>query len=225
MTETITVRQKSVVKIIHVTEKFRGFWLKVWWDPGVHDSSELGLCPALCSVKQVEVDIGPAPYLSRKCFPSPQMQPESQGRLLLAWIGSRAYPWTNHVWVGWWSKKHRHHFADKGLYNQSYGFSSSHIWMWELDHKEGWMPKNWYFQTVVLEKALERHFDSKKIKPVNPKENKPWIFIGKTYVEAPILCLPFKKSQFIGKDPDAGKDWRQEEKGMTEEEGKFCVLC
>ena len=103
MTETITVRQKSVVKIIHVTEKFRGFWLKVWWDPGVHDSSELGLCPALCSVKQVEVDIGPAPYLSRKCFPSPQMQPESQGRLLLAWIGSRAYPWTNHVWVGWWS--------------------------------------------------------------------------------------------------------------------------
>ena len=90
--------------------------------------------------------------------------------------------------------------------------------MWELNHKEGWAPKNWCFPSVVLEKTLESPLDCKEIKPVDPKENKPWIFIGKTYVEAPILCLPFKKSQFIGKDPDAGKDWRQEEKGMTEDE-------
>ena len=78
----------------------------------------------------------------------------------------------------------------KGLSSQSYGFSSSHVWMWELDHKESWVPKNWYFATAVLEKALESHLDSKKIKPVNPKGNQSWIFIGRTYVEAeaPILC-------------------------------------
>ena len=89
--------------------------------------------------------------------------------------------------------------------------------MWELNHKERWAPKNWCIPSVVLEKTLESPLDCKEIKPVDPKENKPWIFIGKTYVEAQILCLPFEKSQFIGKDPDAGKDWRQEEKGMTED--------
>ena len=76
-------------------------------------------------------------------------------------------------------KKQRHHFADKGLYSQTYGFSSSHVWMWELDHKEGWAPENWCFQTVVLEKTLEIPFDSKEIKPVNPKGNQPWTFIGR----------------------------------------------
>ena len=113
-------------------------------------------------------------------------------------------------------KKQRHHFADKGSYTQSYDFSSSHVWMWELDHKEGWALKNWFFQTVVLEKTLESPLDCKEIKPVNPKGNQPWIFTGRT--DAPILWPPDAKSQLIGKDPDAGKDWRQKEKRATEDE-------
>ena len=90
--------------------------------------------------------------------------------------------------------------------------------MWELDHKEGWVPKNWCFQIVVLEKTLERPFDCRKIKPVNPKGNQPWILIGKTddEAEAPIPWPPVAKSWLIGKDPDAGKVWGQEEKAMTE---------
>ena len=117
-------------------------------------------------------------------------------------------------------KRQRHCFAYKGLYGQSYGFSSSHVWMWELDNKKGWEPKNWCLWIVVLEKTLESPLDSKDIKPVNTKGNKPWIFIGRTdaKVEAPILWTPDAKSRLIGKDPDAGKDWRQEEKGMTEDE-------
>ena len=114
-------------------------------------------------------------------------------------------------------KKQRHHFADKDPYSISYGFSNSHIWMWELDHKEGWAPKNWCFQIVVLEKPLESLLDSKAIKPVNPKGNQPSIFTGRTDAEAPILWPPDAKSQLIGKDSDAGKDWRQEEKGKTED--------
>ena len=92
--------------------------------------------------------------------------------------------------------------------------------MSELDHKEGWAPKNWCFQTVVLEKILESPLDSKKIKPVNTKGNQPWILIWRTdaEAEAPIVWLPDEKSQLIRKDPNAGKDWRQEEKGMTEDE-------
>ena len=99
-------------------------------------------------------------------------------------------------------------------------FSSSRVWMWELDHKEGWAPKNWCFWTVALEKTLESPLDCKEIEPVNPKGNQFWIFIGRTYaeVEAPILWPPHVNSQLIGKAPDAGKDWRQEEKGMTENE-------
>ena len=117
-------------------------------------------------------------------------------------------------------KNQRHHFADKGPYSQSYSFSSSHIWMWELDHKEGWELKSWCFQIVVLEKTLESPFDCNEIKLVNPKGNQSWIFIGRTDAkgEAPILWPPDAKSQLIGKDPDAGKDWRQEGKGMTEDE-------
>ena len=88
--------------------------------------------------------------------------------------------------------------------------------MWELDHKEGWAPKNECFQIVVLEKTLESRLDSMEIKPVNPKENWPWILIGRTDSEAPVLWPPDGKSQLIGKDPDAGKDWGQEEKGVTE---------
>ena len=92
--------------------------------------------------------------------------------------------------------------------------------MWELDHKEGWEPKNWCFWTVVLRKILESPLDSKEIKSVNPKRYQPWIFIGRTDAEAgtPILWPPDAKNQLIGKDPDAGKDWRQEEKGTTEDE-------
>ena len=90
--------------------------------------------------------------------------------------------------------------------------------VWELDHKEGWAPKNWCFQTVVLEKTLESPLDSKKIKPVNPKGNQSWILIGRTDAEAPILWPSDGKSRFIGKDPDPGKDGGQEEKGATKDE-------
>ena len=101
-------------------------------------------------------------------------------------------------------------------YSQNYGFSSSHVWMWALDHKEAWALKNWCFQIVVLKK-LESPFDSMKIKTINPKRNQPWIFIGRTdaEAEAPILSPPDAKSQLTGKDPDAGKYKRQEEKGVT----------
>ena len=117
-------------------------------------------------------------------------------------------------------KKQRHYFSHKGSYSQSYGFSSSHVWMWELDHKEDWVLKNWCFRIVVLEKTFESPLDCKEIKPVNPKRNQPWILIGRidTEAEAPILWPPDGKSQLIGKDPDVGKDWRQEEKGVTEDE-------
>ena len=117
-------------------------------------------------------------------------------------------------------KKQRHYFVNKGPYSRSYGFSSSHIRMWELDHKGGWALKNWCFQTVVLEKTLESPSESKEIKPVSPKGNQPWIFTGRTdaEAEAPTLWPPDVKSGLIGKDPDAGKDWRQEEKGVTEDE-------
>ena len=117
-------------------------------------------------------------------------------------------------------QKHKHYIADKGLSSQSYGFSSSHIWMWELDYKESWAPKNWCFWTVVLEKTLESPWDFKEIKPVNPKGNQSWIFIGRIDAEAktPILWPSDVKNQLIGKDPDAGKDWRQEEKATTEDE-------
>ena len=110
-------------------------------------------------------------------------------------------------------KKQRCHFAYKGPY-QNYGFSSSHVWMWELDRKYGWALKNWCFWTVELERTLERPLDSKQIKPVNPKRNQPWIFIGKSdaEAEASILWPPDAMSQHIVKDPDAGKDWGQEKK-------------
>ena len=116
-------------------------------------------------------------------------------------------------------KKQRCHFANKGLYSPSCAFSRKHVQMWELDHKEGWAPKNWCFQTVVLEKTLESPLDCKEIKPVNPKGNQSWIFIGGTdaEAEAPVLWPPDVKSWLIGKDPDVGKDWRQEEKRMTED--------
>ena len=117
-------------------------------------------------------------------------------------------------------KKQRHRLADQGPYSQSYGFSSSHVWMWELNYKESWAPKNWCFWTVVLEKTFKSPLDSKEIQPVHPKGNQSWIFIGKINAEAetPILWPPDVKNWLIGKVPDAGKDWRKEEKGMTEDE-------
>ena len=110
--------------------------------------------------------------------------------------------------------------SNKGLSSQSYGFSSSHVWMWELDHKEGWAPKNWCFWTPVLEKTLESPLDCQKTKLVSPKGNQSWIFIGRTDAEGeiPVLWLPDVKNWLLGKDHDAGKDWKQEEKGMTEDE-------
>ena len=116
-------------------------------------------------------------------------------------------------------KKQRYCFANKGLYSQSYGFSSSHVWMWELNYKENWVLKNWFFWTVVLVKTLESPLDYKEIKLVNPKGNQSWRFTGRTdaEAEAPVLWPPYAKNWLIGKDPDAGKDWRKEEKGMTED--------
>ena len=115
-------------------------------------------------------------------------------------------------------KKQRHHFADKRLYNQSYGFSSSHVQMWELDHKEGWELKNWCFSTVMLEKTFESPSDNKEIKPVNLKGDQPWISTGRTETEASTLWPPDAKSWLTGKDPDAERDWGQGEKGTTEDE-------
>ena len=116
-------------------------------------------------------------------------------------------------------KKQRHYFANKGPSSQSYGFSSSHVWIWKLDCKEGWVPKNWCFQTVVLEKTLEGSLDCKEIIPFNPKGNQPWIFIRTdAKVEALTLWSPDRKRWPIGIDPDAGKDGRQKEKGATKGE-------
>ena len=120
----------------------------------------------------------------------------------------------------WHIKKQRHHLANKGPQSQSYGFSSSHLQLWDLDLKESWAPKNWCFQIVVLDKTLKSPLDCKRIKPFNPKGNRLWIFIRRTdaETEAPKFWPPDVKSGLIGKDSDAGKDWRWEEKGTTEDE-------
>ena len=114
-------------------------------------------------------------------------------------------------------KKQRHYFADKDPSSQSYGFSSDHVWMWELDYKENWVPRNGCFWTVVLEKTLESLLEYKEIKLINPKGYQLWIFIGRNDAEAeiPVLWPPDGKSRLIRKDPDAGENWRQEEKGTT----------
>ena len=110
-------------------------------------------------------------------------------------------------------KKQRHHFANKGLNSQSYDFSSSHVWMWELNHKEGWVPKNWYFWTMVLEKTLESPLDNRRSNQSILKEINPEYSLKGTDAEALILWPHDAKSQLIEKDLDAGKDWGQEEKG------------
>ena len=138
-------------------------------------------------------------------------------------------PWNSKTLVAWKKsydqprqhiKKQGRYFADKGPSSQSCGFSSSHVWMWELDSKESWALKNWCFWTVVLEKTLESPLDCKEIQPVHPKGTQSLIFIGRTDAEAetPILWPPDANNWLIGKDPDAGKYLRREEKGSTEEE-------
>ena len=137
-------------------------------------------------------------------------------------------PWNQKTLAPWkksydkprqYIKKQRHYFSNKGLSSQSSGFSSSHIRMWELNYKESWAAKNWCFWTVVLEKTLESPLGCKEIQPVNPKGDQFWIFIERTDVEAemPILWPSDVKNWLTRKDPDAGKNWRQEEKGMTED--------
>ena len=122
-------------------------------------------------------------------------------------------------------KKQRYYFANIGPSSQGYGFSSGHVWMWELDCEECWAPKNWCFWSVVLEKTLESPLDCKEIQPVHPKGDQSWVFIGRSdvEVETPILWLPDAKRWLFGKDADAGKDWRQEEKGTTEDEMTGCI--
>ena len=115
--------------------------------------------------------------------------------------------------------KQRHYLAGKGPYSESYGFSSSHGWMWEVDHKETRAQKNWCFWTVVLEKTLESPLDCKEIQPVHSKWDQPWVFFGRNDAKAeiPVLWLPHEKSWLIGKDSDAERDWGQEEKETTED--------
>ena len=117
-------------------------------------------------------------------------------------------------------KKQRRYFANKGPSSQGYGFSSSHVWMWELDYKESWALKNWCFWTVVLEKILESPMDCKEIQLVHLKGDQSWVLIGRTDVEAetPVLWPVDATSWLVWKDPDAGKDGRQEEKERTEYE-------
>ena len=117
------------------------------------------------------------------------------------------------------TKKQRHYFTNKGLSSQSYGFSTSHVCMWELDYKESWVPRNWCFWTVVLEKTLESPLDCKEIQPVHPNGNQSLIFIGRTdaKAETSILWPPDVNNWLTWKDPDAVKHWRWE-KGMTDDE-------
>ena len=135
-------------------------------------------------------------------------------------------PWNKKILAPWkkscdqlrqWIKKQRHYFASKGPYRQCYGFSSSHVWMWELDYEQSWARKNWCFWILLLEKTLESTLDCKEIKSVHPKGNQSWIFIGRidADTEVPVLWLPDARSWLIRKDFAAGKDWSQQEKGTT----------
>ena len=157
---------------------------------------------------------------SLTCF-SPWLGGAGHKESDLSWwmnnINNMLAPWKkSYDKTGKHIKKQRHHFANKHPDNQSYDFSSSHVQMWELGHNEGWAPKNWYFWIVVLEKTLQ---SPGYIKLVNSKGNESWIFIGRTDAEIEALTFwpPDMKSQLIGKDPDAGKEWGQEEKGVTED--------
>ena len=120
----------------------------------------------------------------------------------------------------WYIKKQRHYFANKGPSSQGYGFSSGHVWMWELDCEESWAPKSWCFWTVMLEKTLVSPMDCKEIQPVHSIGDQSWDFFGRNdaEVETPVLWPPHAKRWLIGKHSDAGRVWGQEEKGTTEDE-------
>ena len=152
-------------------------------------------------------------FLGSKITADGDCSQEIKRHLLTPWKESYNQP-RQHI------KKQRHYFANKGPSSQGYGFSSSHVWMWVLEYKESWAPKNWCFWTVVLEKTLESPLDCKEIQPVHPKGDQSLVFIGRTDVEGetPILWPPDAKSWLIWKDPNAGKDWGREEKGTTEDE-------
>ena len=125
------------------------------------------------------------------------------------------------LWPAWIAySKQRHYFVNKSPSSQGYGFSTSHVCVWELNCEEGWAPKNWCFWTVVLEKTLVSPLDCKEIQPVHSEGDQFWDFFGRNdaKAETPVLWPPQEKSWLIGKDSDAGKDWRQEEKGTTEDE-------
>ena len=142
------------------------------------------------------------------------------------YIISHLYPFVCSPWKDSYDqprqhiKKQRYYFANKRAFSQDYGFSRGHTWMWEVDYKESWAQKNWCFWTVVLEKTLANPLDCKEIQPVHSKGDQSWVFIGRTDVEAetPVLWPHDAKSWLIWKDPDAGKDWRREKNGMTEDE-------
>ena len=143
------------------------------------------------------------------------------GRWLQPWNSKMLAPWKkSYDQPRQHFKKQRHYFANKGLSSQDYGFSSGHVWMWKLDWEESWGPKNSCLWTMVLEKTLQSPLNCKEIQSVHPKGNQSWIFIGRTDAEAetPIIQPSDAKNWLIWKDPDAGKDWRWEEKGMTEDE-------
>ena len=138
-------------------------------------------------------------------------------------------PWNSKILATWKKsydqpiqhiKNQRHYYANKGPSSQSYCFSSSHVWMWELDCEESLAPRNWCFWTAVLEKTLESPLDYEEIQSVHPKGNQSWVFIGRTDVEAEtsILWLPDAKNWLVWKFLDARKNWRQEEKGTKEDE-------
>ena len=132
-----------------------------------------------------------------------------------------AYSLEGKLWPRQHIEKQRHYFVNKGRSSQGCGFSSGHVWMWELGYKESWAMKNWCFWTVVLEKTLESPLDCKEIQPVHPKGDQSWVFIGRVFIaeaEPPILWPPHAKSWLIGKDRDAGRDWGKEKKGTTEDE-------
>ena len=137
----------------------------------------------------------------------------TQSRTCLKWLSSSSSS-RQHI------KKQRHYFVNKDPSSQGYGFSSGHVWMWELDCEKGWAPKHWCFWTVVLEKTLESPLDCKENQPVRSKGDQPWDFFGRNdaKAETPVLWTPHTKNWLIGKDSDAGRDWGQEEKGTTEDE-------
>ena len=163
----------------------------------------------------MDTDAGVGSEAEHKACPAPRVSIRLLTRTITR--AQFAAP-SSHAWGRFWSPLSQaatHHFANKGPNSKNYGFSSSRVLMWELDHKEAWVPKSWCFRIGVLEKTVESPLDTKGIKPVHPKGNQSWIFIGRTdaEAEAPIFWPSDVKSKLNGKDPDVGKDWGQEEKG------------